>query len=234
MRVSPALVATLAAATVLSIVPATSSHANTAQLVLGASGDAWEQAPPGFDAELQRMIRSQPFELCRLLHDEEVELVTDRAATALLEDTSVKLLDAGTIRTVFPDRPAIDAAAIRQAFVAVAETMETRRQLALVEHRGSWSRYEQIELDRIRALLDSDEIETYRPYLIRAFRWRDRPTRVAVNVCGAFVRTTVDTEASPNPKPERAAALVFLPREPRGSFPQWIQAVVPPAPMLGS
>jgi len=207
------------------LVPAT-LPARTPLWVVGDTGDAWERVPPGFDAEVERMLRQQPFQLCETIAESRVVLSTDPAAVARLETASVALLDDAAA-----DRILAAGTTPHAQYRDILGAMEARRHEAVVERRGSWSRSDEGKLTEVRALLDSGRIDGYRPYLVRAFRWLDRPTGAQVSVCGGYVRTTVhvadDFDPGVRPKPERAAALVFLPRAPTESFAQWIVDVIP-------
>lgn len=140
----------------------------------------------------------------RRLFEGEAELLASKAAVAQLEELSVR-----------PASRSIISEAVLQ--------MEARKREA-----GSWTSVEEARLDRTRRLARDGSIPGEKAYLVRAFRWPDRPTQIVVDVCGERVRTVaLLNELGPHPKPARAAALIVLPAAPAESFATWVERTIP-------
>src|SRR5690606_18565656 len=172
----------------LTILLPASLPARTPQWVMGNSGDTWEKAPAGYEEALQKMLRQQPIELCQSVYENHVVLLTDEMAVTRLENASVVRLDEAAEQNL-RHRVVSSGTTAKELFADTLRQMEARRREALEERRGSWSRYDETEFQRVRTLLNSDQNQNYRPYLVRAFRWKDQPTLIRVSVCGSFVRT---------------------------------------------
>lgn len=185
---------------------------------MGRSGDSWEQDPAGYDP---------PVNGCASLSNNQfVVLPTADSPVRRLEKASVARLDEQSVAKLL----GLNRAEVRRLstagvfFSLKVKQMEDRKRAALSAGKGSWSGVDEVELDRLKAVVGGPELRTYHPYLIRAFQWPSEPTTHVACLSQGYVRTiAASAQMAPAEKPKRAAAVIFLPTPPRGSIAWWVK-----------
>jgi hypothetical protein len=182
---------------------------------MGQSGDNWERTPSGYDENAD----------CEQISENQFTLMPPaQVRPEVLERSDVfQPRDRKIAKALHLRRP------VAEAFLASnVKRLEENKHQVYEEKRGSWSRSDQIELDRLKDIIHGPKLGELKPYFVRAFQWWDRDAWLSVYNCGGYARTAIyPRNSGVQPKPTRAVMLVFLPAAPRGSFAWWGQENIP-------
>ncbi|HEX6741703.1 MAG TPA: hypothetical protein VF079_07920 [Sphingomicrobium sp.] len=195
-----------------------SRAAATPVSVFGDSGDEWERRPAGYVATATPCERLPYHQVLPLGSDASVVKIGTTSIMLLGNRSAVRMLGYGA-----STKPAASVAATR-----AIRDMLALKQKALTTDHGSWSLADEDELERVQRLVRTGRIARYRPYLVRAFKWPEGSTQLVADLCSGYVRTIAYSgRPGRQPKPQRAAAVVFLTKPPKASFAVWVEQSLP-------